>query len=423
MLVSRPVVMAKGLRGLLEEESEHQWLAMGGFLVFILIGALLIQGTSTLPGVDYRTNGLEEVDGRVLDIIYADSGSYTALVLNNGEGKLFHHDENGQLNDIGEEYTDALGLPFMTQLHDGSIVVSPSNNSLEIIHVSAQIPQRTVLSLTDGDATFDILDLAEQKSGDSYRWLMVTDEQSTSALRGFGSVGAELLPVHEPLKDAQLTAKTPAPANIEWTMVDSLGDGQWVAVGTMTDVFGSDDSPAAPTTHPVIGFISWEQGPAAPMLTSIEELDRGGIHSLLRLQNGTLMAAGTDSTVHIAKDRTTTSIDVPSVSATEDETGKVWLLGPKGSTSVVRLTSSGAETLPLARPIPVSIEVSDVSEGILYSYGTRDNGEPATYTIDTLAIGSIESGRGFLNLMFVAVSSVVLGVMLWTGTKRLIQNQ
>ena len=135
------------------------------------------------------------------------------------------------------------------------------------------------------------------------------------------------------------------------------------------------------------------------------------------------MAAGTDSTVHIAKDRTTTSIDVPSVSATEDETGKVWLLGPKGSTSVVRLTSSGAETLPLARPIPVSIEVSDVSEGILYSYGTRDNGEPATYTIDTLAIGSIESGRGFLNLMFVAVSSVVLGVMLWTGTKRLIQNQ
>ena len=72
--------MAKGWRGLLEEESEHQWLAMGGFFVFIIIGALLIQGTSTLPGVDYRTNGLDEMDGRVLEIIYGDSGSYTAMV-------------------------------------------------------------------------------------------------------------------------------------------------------------------------------------------------------------------------------------------------------------------------------------------------------------------------------------------------------
>jgi hypothetical protein len=81
------------------------------------------------------------------------------------------------------------------------------------------------------------------------------------------------------------------------------------------------------------------------------------------------------------------------------------------------------ETFPLSRPIPLNIEVADVSDDILHAHGVNENGEPVTYSIDTLAIGSIESGRGFLNLMFVAISSVVLGVMLWTGSKRLIQNQ
>ena len=415
--------MAKGWRGLLEEESEHQWLAMGGFFVFIIIGALLIQGTSTLPGVDYRTNGLDEMDGRVLNIIYGDSDSYTAMVINNGEGKLFHHNNAGEIHDIGGEYPDVLGLSFITELHDGSIAVSPQKNTVDIIHVNAEIEQRTVLTLTDDEEQFDVLDLAEQKSEESYRWLMVTDEVGYSGLRGFGPVGNALLPVDEPMKNANLTVATPAPSNIDWKMVESLGDGQWAAVGSMSSVFGNEDSPATPTKHPVIGFISWSDGPTAPMLTSIEEIDKGEIHSLIQLDNGTLLAAGTDSALYIAKDRTTTSIDVASVSASIDETGKVWMLGSKGSTSVMRFVDGELETMPLSRPIPLNIEVSDVSDDILYAHGVNENGKPVTYSIDTLALGSIESGRGFLNLMFVAISSAVLGVMLWTGSKRLIQNQ
>lgn len=415
--------MAKGWRGLLEEESEHQWLAMGGFFVFIIIGALLIQGTSTLPGVDYRTNGLDEMDGRVLEIIYGDSDSYTAMVINNGEGKLFHHNNAGEIHDIGGEYPDVLGLSFITELHDGSIAVSPQKNTVDIIHVNAEIEQRTVLSLTDGEEQFDVLDLAEQKSEGSYRWLMVTDEVGYSGLRGFGPVGNALLPVDEPMKNANLTVATPAPSNIDWRMVESLGDGQWVAVGSMSSVFGNEDSPATPTKHPVIGFISWDYGPTAPMLTSIEEIDKGEIHSLIQLDNGTLLAAGTDSALYIAKDRSTISIDVASVSASIDETGKVWMLGSKGSTSVMRFVDGELETMPLSRPIPLNIEVSDVSDDILYAHGVNENGKPVTYSIDTLALGSIESGRGFLNLLFVAISSAVLGVMLWTGSKRLIQNQ
>ena len=416
--------MAKGWRGLLEEESEHQWIAIAGFFVFIILGALAIQGTSSLPGVEYRSNGLDAVDGRVLDIVYGDSGAYTAMILGDEGGLMLHHDDAGILNDIGSNYDDILGMTFMTELHDGSIVVSPSNNTLEIIHVNAEISQRTILPLNSNQENFDVLDVAEQRNGDSYRWLMVTDEENSTSLRGFGSVGSSLLPAQDAFGGATLTAAMVNSGNIAWNMVEALDDGTWIAIGSTTNAFGADeDSPAAPMKHPVIGFISWSAGPTSPMLTSIEELDKGEIHSLVRLDNGTLLAAGTDSAVHIAKDRTTTTVDFSSVSATLDENGAVWLFGSAGSTSVVRMVDGVAEKMPLAQPLLLTIETSDVSNDVVYAYGTNANGDAATYSIDTLAIGSIESGRGFLNFLFVTASTIVIGVMLWTASKRMRQNQ
>jgi len=424
VLVSHPVIMAKGWRSLLEEESEHQWVAIAGFFVFIILGALAIQGTSSLPGVDYRSHGLEAMDGRVLDIVYGNSDTYTAIVLGNEGEMMIHYNEAGEINDIGSDYDDILGMSFMTKLHDGSMVVSPSNNTLQVFHVNDE-QQRTSITFNNDQLSFDILDVAEQRNEDSYRWLMVTDEANSTSLRGFGPIGSPLLPAQDAFASSvETSAMANSASDISWNMVENLGDGTWIAAGSMINVFGTDDSsPAAPTTHPVIGFISWSEGPSAPMLTSIEELDKGDIHSLIRLDNGTILAAGSDSAVHIAKDRTTTTVDVSSVSATLDENGAVWMFGSQGSTSVVRMIDGIPEKMPLARPLPLTIETSGSSSDVIYAHGIDSQGDPATYSIDTLAIGSIESGRGFLNFVFFTVSSIVMGVMLWTATKRMRQNK
>lgn len=420
VLDSHPASMAKGWRSLLEEESEHQWVAITGFFVFIILGALVIQGTSTLPGVNYSNNGLDAIDGRVLDIVYGDSDTYTALILGDDGGMIFHYDDAGIVNDIGTDYDDVLGMTFMTELHDGSVVVSPSNNTLEVIHVNDENSQLTIIPLVSNEETFDVLDVAEQKSGDSYRWLMVTDEGESTSLRGFGTISSPLTSTQEAFGSATLTAAMVNSGNIHWNMVESLDDGTWIAIGSMTNSFGIDeDSPASPMRHPVIGFISWSEGPTSPMLTSIEELDKGEIHSLIRFDNGSLLAAGTDSAVHISKDRTTTNVDFSSVSATLDDNGVVWMFGSQGSTSIVRMVDGVAEKMPLAQPLPLTVETSDVSNGIVYAHGLNANGEPATYTVDSLASGSIASGRGFLNFMFVTASSIVMGVMIWTAFKRI----
>ena len=45
-------------------------------------------------------------------------------------------------------------------------------------------------------------------------------------------------------------------------------------------------------------------------------------------------------------------------------------------------------------------------------HGVDVNGKPIQWSIDVTANGSIESGRGFLNLLYLMVGSVVLALML-----------
>ena len=53
--------MASGWRKLLEEESEHQWLAIGLFFVFIIIGGFLIGGTNSLEGMVLGTDPSDDL--------------------------------------------------------------------------------------------------------------------------------------------------------------------------------------------------------------------------------------------------------------------------------------------------------------------------------------------------------------------------
>ena len=53
--------MASGWRKLLEEESEHQWLAIGVFFIFIIIGGFLIGGTNSLEGMVLGTDTSDDL--------------------------------------------------------------------------------------------------------------------------------------------------------------------------------------------------------------------------------------------------------------------------------------------------------------------------------------------------------------------------
>lgn len=416
--------MAKGWRGILEEESEHQWVAMAGFLVFILIGAVLIQGTSTLPGIDFRSNGLEHSggdDGRVLHIAY-DNDAYVAVIYGSSGAVMVHNDGNGNEANIGGDYDDLLGLSFMTTLDDSSVITSPSDNTLEVVEFEEEAAVQTKILFDNSSGDFSIKDVAIQHGKDTSLWVMVTDEGEYSSLRGFGSIDRTAESVESSTSGSTLTAAMNNNGDISWDSIESLGDGQWVASGLSSySVNNEDNSPATPVKHPVLGIISWTKAPAAPMLTTFYEFDNGQFHSLLKLNDGSVLAAGTAGTVHIASDAVITEHNYGSIAATTDDEGNAWLFGIIGSESMVRFIDSVPEKVPLALPVPLEIETVGISGDVIQAFGMSPSGEPATYTVDTSAEGSIDSGRGFLNLLFVAISSITMGVMIWTALNRLLK--
>ena len=77
--------MAGGWRKLLEEESEHQWLAMGAFLAFIIFGALAIGATEHFVGDSVVQSDAWHSDSLVIEIAYHTTNeSYTALIFTPG---------------------------------------------------------------------------------------------------------------------------------------------------------------------------------------------------------------------------------------------------------------------------------------------------------------------------------------------------
>ena len=74
--------MASGWRKLLEEESEHQWLAIGVFFVFIIVGGFLILAErSSLEGMVLGTDPSHDLvfeEGEfLLEIDYHEDASWS----------------------------------------------------------------------------------------------------------------------------------------------------------------------------------------------------------------------------------------------------------------------------------------------------------------------------------------------------------
>ena len=181
--------MATGWRGYLEEESEYQWIAMAGFLVFILLGAAAIQGTSNLPGVSVGASDASHADVRVLDIDYSSDEAFIAKVVTDTGIDLYMHHSDASVTKImdSSQGVDAGEIEFFTPLANGNMVISPSANTLMVIHSPANVPTGealiSTLEMDNSTGDFEVLDLAEKALDSETSWLMVTNEGSSTGLR------------------------------------------------------------------------------------------------------------------------------------------------------------------------------------------------------------------------------------------------
>lgn len=383
-------------RNMLKQESEHQWIAIAGFFVFIIIGAVFIKGTSHIPGVDLIENELG-AEYRIMDSKYADEDNFFMLTYTNGEFEyLAVESGNKEVLIDSNSDIDAGSVSGITMTDNDSILIANGGDNAYLIEDSVV----SNFQINFGQDDFSLTQI-EQSNDYSDQFLLITKENDNlQGIRGLNISGIT-------------SSSTPNNENVRWESVTHVSDGKWVATGIYnTPVTSGDQSPATPDMKPVWATILWDGGHTAPMIENIKIGTFGEYHSMIKLNHNHVIIAGTHETILLNHESgNVKNIDYSSVAGLSDKCNSAWLFNGKDSSSVLRFegTSWGIEELP--HKIPIDIESNGFDGNTIYLHGIDDNGNSKTLTFDTSAVGSIESGSGFINLAFIIVSLTMFTIM------------
>ena len=211
--------MADGWRRLLEEESEHQWLTLSLFAVFVAVGAFAIDATEHFVGDRIVNVDALHRGGLVTHIEYSEAeGAYTALVYAPDVGyDMFTEHEDGSITGIYSPESNDLGsqVNFMRTMPNGELLYSVAAN--QVMGISGGMLIKYDYSAIS--ETFTVLDAADRTVGDQTQRLLLTAEGTNTSFRGLAS-----------------GVPTPAmstSAGVNWVGVEPFADGLWVAIGCL----------------------------------------------------------------------------------------------------------------------------------------------------------------------------------------------
>jgi len=383
-------------RNMLKQESEHQWIAIAGFFVFIIIGAIFIKGTSHIPGVDLIENELG-TEYRIMDSRYADEDNSFMLTYTSGEFEyLAVKSGNKEVLIDSNSDIDAGSISGITMIDNGSVLIANGGYNAYLIDDS----NISTFEINFGQDNFSLAQI-EQSNDYSDRFLLITKENDNlQGIRGLNISGIT-------------SSSTPNNENVRWDSVSHVSTGKWIATGVYnTPVTSGDQSPAAPDMKPVWATILWDGGYTAPMIENIKIGLSGEYHSMIKLNHNHLIIAGTHETILLNhRSGSVVNIDYSSVAGLSDKCNSAWLFNGKDSNSVLRFDGTSWDIEELPHQIPINIEASGFDGNTIYLHGMDDNGNSKTLTFDTSAVGSIESGSGFINLAFIIVSLIMFTIM------------
>ena len=383
-------------RKMLKQESEHQWLAISAFFIFIIIGAIFIRGTGQLPGVDLTESELGN-DHRILNSLYLEQDESIMLAFINGNYQLFAISGNQatELTGVQSEY-DVSKVSDLEMLTNRSALIVNGDDDV-LLYSQGKIMNFTT---SYGNNDFSVSSI-EQSSNQPENYLMITTEiDNQQSIRGLNTTGIT-------------STNTPTNENVVWEDLQHVGDDKWIATGKYNPPANTGtESPAAPDIKPAWATIIWNGGVVAPTIESLHIGGYGEYHAVLILDNHNTILAGSHETIlfdHVSGD--VENIEYTSVAAVSDKSNTAWLFNGKGSKSVMKLNGNDREVESLPHDIPIDIETIGFDGITIFMHGTNDEGQSKVLSFDTSAIGSIESGSGFINLAFIVVSMIMFGIM------------
>ena len=390
-----PANMVEKLRNFLRQESEHQWLSLFIFSLFVIGGALAISATEHYSGGSIDESEHSHDGLQVLDIVYTGNGDVISTTYkadfgyalmwekSDGESEFLLHPAN-----IGTN----THVTFLKQLNNDSIVFSYRDNTLSFAYPGSVDDHYLT---TPEDSEFTIHDAQVNLNGET---LLLVYENGVKTLRGLPSIESDLTPA---MSSSSLD---------DWISIEHLNDDIWAVLGM--HIASGVSNPNSPLTYMTVGFIEWDGSSSTPVMFSKQTFEPSQIHTVHVLDNGSIVASGTTHFLLVDDSTKIYSIELSSAISISDGRS-VWFFNDLDSKQVGIFSDEGIVHRQLSMKLPLQPTVSGFSQSMIYIHGQDMFGEDIVYQFDTTLDGSIQSGRGFLNATFMFVCSIIFGVMIW----------
>lgn len=381
------VVMASGLSRLLEEESEHQWLAIGLFALFAVAGGWAVGATGTISSLGDAPVTAAWQGHDVLDVAMVDGEwdlAHVGVVVDQQGALLYLQEDEGA---DGVTIITRTNVPERLLHTEDGVWWDAGNGALQgWANVNGEWNLAQSLSGLDSGEAIDLV--AAESSTTVLGWLLVADGQSTSAV-AYDGLGSNFSAVAAPL-------------GVTWTHLERMDDKHLAAVGWRASN-EAGQNPAQPTTQASITIIQVRDG----TMVALETLEgpKGMAHTVAHAEDGVVLVATEEHAMLIDSDASATVIDVRSSAAMVTEDGAVWFAGGAESTLMPRWIDGDLQSERLAAPLGVFV-ASSASDGHHWVlFGIDGAGEHAALMLDVDQLTSPFSGRGFLNLLFFVVGT------------------
>lgn len=377
----------------LQEESEKQWFWFSVFIALLLVGALWLEASLNLPGVDHESM---LVEGETFEIIeWNDDGTEAILLVNSlGDSPLLHYSEseltpinfdNSKLNSIS---ATAVGWIIAG---DGGYLATSNGKSVNVI------------TLNWGEGSIE--DIISVASNDGTSGFLISQSGSTTLLHSFTG--------------GMVSEGTAAPVSSS-----VMSDVFLARDGHLAVVTGYDRALGNPTFGPggeVILKADAVLGDA-PVLNLLHHGAGGAIHTAEFVDSQSwgddveMMFAGGTSTMLLLSD--STIIDLPKVggstAATIDSNGHFWF-ARGGSTELLSISSQNDEVKHHKISEGMTVEATHASApgDEVHFYGIGVNGLEGQMSFEPAAQNDVSQSLARIGDLFFVV--IVLFTFIFAG--------
>ena len=388
--------MVDGLKKFLRQESDYQWLSLFMFFLFVLGGAFAISVTGHFSGGKINTDEHSFSGMMVLDSAYTEDGDIVTFTFKPDFGYALQWEDSAGVSSFlinPNNVASGESLSMLKELNDGSVIYSYMENSYFTATEQSTVP---VLLQTPDNATFTTLDAQVDDGGNM---MILVSENSTRTIRGIQQGGSDT------------TYSLSVGSTDDWRSIEHLDQDLWVISGVHRALDVSN--PVSPITYLSVGIVKWD-GIASnpPELVSKSTFSKGQFHSAHKLDDGSVLIAGTAELIAVhGKDSILSYSVSSSISITDGDT--VWLFNDIETSQMTIYTDGDYEHRQLSMDLPLQPRSGGIHDSVIQLHGQNALGDEIVFSIDTSHDGSLQSGRGFLNAMFIFGSCVIFGVMFW----------